>query len=314
MALFFQNQIMPNGKRLPVIGFTGQNEPNNGEDLITHYNTIIANVKNVILPGGGTYIVVGPVPDAVNNLTGGWANFTQNVSGMDVLQWDNFPPNNGSGDFPMSYLQAPQSQGGIADWFSDGLLHSVAPSVAYQPQAYAPSGNLSTNGHEAALADYRCAMWDALQHIQCANCSPVQAWNMKWDSALQANWGFLLNPGPNTDNQISPAGYANGQMIRTITGPRWNVTQNAAGLLHMAVTPSAGHFGLMIVVAGQGAQNNKTVALSHWPVNGTGNATANVWQMTSSTTADGAPSTIAVNAGVTSALNFPDPSITIIYI
>lgn len=312
LALFFQNQIMPNGNRLPVIGFTGQNEPDNGQDISGYYNQIVTNVKNVTLPGGGTYIVVGPVPDSVNNLNGGWSGFSGSTSGMDVFQWDNFPAPNGSNDYPMSYLQAPQSQGGISDWFSDGLLHSVAPNVAYQPQAYAPSGNLSTSGTYAALADYRSAVWDALQHIQSANCSPVSAYNMKWSSALQSNWGFLLSPGPSTDNQISPAGYFNGKGVRTITGPRWNVPTNAAGLLHMAVIPSAGHFGLMIVVAGQGAQNNKTVALSHWPVNGTGNGTANTWQMTSATTGDGTSGTVAVTNGITAAMSFPDPSITII--
>jgi hypothetical protein len=73
----------------------------------------------------------------------------------------------------------------------------------------------------------------------------------------------------------------------------------------------------MIVNPGKGAQNSKTVALSNWPINATGNATANVWQMTSAVQApgqDGTRTTINVTAGVTAPMNFPDPSVTIIWI
>jgi hypothetical protein len=307
---------MPNGKRCPVIGFTGQNEPDGGQDLIGYYNQIVSNVTNVALPGGGTYIVVGPVSDSVFLGTGNWTTFSQGVSGMGVFQWDNFVPNQ-NGDYPMSYLQTPQSQGGVSDWFSDGILHQVAPNVAYQPLAYAPVGNLSIAGTESALADYRSAMWDALQHIQSANCSPVQAWNMKWDSALQANWGFLLNPGPAGANQISPAGYYNGRAVRTTTGPRWNVPTNSPNLFCIACNPSASDLTLKLVVAGQGAQSGR-IAFSHWPVNATGNGTLNIWQMTSSSTADGTRTTLNVGSnagqapGVSAVVNLPDPSITII--
>lgn len=320
LAVFFQNQVMPNGCRCPVIGFTGQNEPSAGQDIAGYYNQIVSNVKNVTLPSGGTYMVSGPVPDSVFLGTGNWATFSQSVPGMDVFQWDNFPPANSSNAFPMSYLQTPQSQGGISDWYSNGLLTQVSNNVSYQPQAYAPVGNLGTTGNYSEQADYHSAMWDAIQRILTANASPVQAWWMKWDSALQANWGYLLNPGPAGANQISPAGYANGKLISTITGPRWNVPTNSANLLTMAVTPANGSFGLMIVNAGQGPQASKQVALAHWPVNSTGTATANVWQMTNAATGSGGAadqgttSTVAVTAGLTAAMNFPDPSITIIYI
>ena len=82
--------------------------------------------------------------------------------------------------------------------------------------------------------------------------------------------------------------------------------------------------GVMIINDGHGAQNGKTVAFSHWPVNVGGNATANVWQMTSvvqGNGVDGVTTSIPVVNGVTttngswpSGLNFPDPSVTIISI
>ena len=324
MAVYFQNQIMPNGKRLPVIGFTGQNEPRGGDDLVGFYNQIVANCKNVTLPGGGTYIVAGPVSDNVFLGTGNWTTFTQSVSGMDVFQWDNFFESDSypAGGTPMSRLQTPQSQGGVADYFSDGILSVVSPSVAYQPIAYAPGGNmdsdLTSGPGDPAMRDFRGAMWDAICHIRSANSSPAQAWNQKWDSALQANAGFLLGDYNNGDtNQISPAGYYNGRAIRTTTGPRWNVPTNSAGLLCIACNPTASDLTLKLVCAGQGAQSGR-IAFSHWPVNGTGNGTLNMWQLTSSTTADGTRTVINVgsNAGqapsVSDVVNLPDPSVTII--
>jgi len=306
MALFFQNQTMPNGKRLPVIGFCGQNEPANTDDSAGYYNQIIANCKNVSLPGGGTYIVIGPVSDFAGNVNGGWSGFSSAVPGMDVFQWDNFFEGSPTpGGVPMSQLQTT-----FADYFAGGI-RTAATQVAYQPSAYYPAGNMDSSVQDIAQGDYRGAVWDAIQKITSANSSPVTCYWGKWDSALQGPAGFLSDVA---GNPITPAGYANGQQIRTVTGSRWNVPTNAANLLTMACTPSTGHFGLMIVNAGQGAQNGKTVALSHWPVNSSGNSTANVWQMTSATTQDGTRTTIPVNAGVTSSLNFPDPSITIISI
>ena len=318
LALFFQNQIMPNGKRLPVIGFTGQNEPSAGDpapwnDPNGFYNQIVANCKNVTLPGGGAYIVAGPVPAAVFPDWTSWAGFTAAVAGIDIFTWDNFFEGSPTpGGVPMSRLQTPQSQGGVSDYFSDGLLRQVSPNVTYQPSlAYMPAGNMDSAVADIAMGDYRGAVWDALQHIQCANCSPVFAYNEKWDSALQGPAGFLLDTEPAVGNPITPAGYYNGRAVRTTTGPRWNVPTNAIGFFCIACNPSASDLTMKIVNAGQGSRSG-TIAFSHWPINSTGNGTLNMWQMTSSSTADGNRSTITVTAGVSQTVTLPDPSITII--
>jgi hypothetical protein len=128
-----------------------------------------------------------------------------------------------------------------------------------------------------------------------------------WDSFLQGTSGLI-----DENMNITPKGYLMAKGVRNVVGQRWAVTTNSAGLLVCTTTPSAGHMTMMVVNAGQGAQNSKTVAFSHWPINSTGNGTANTWQMTSSSTGDGTTGTVAVTSGVTAAMNFPDPSITII--
>jgi hypothetical protein len=89
------------------------------------------------------------------------------------------------------------------------------------------------------------------------------------------------------------------------------------GFSTVAVSPSSGHCSLLVTNIGGGAQNSKTVALSHWPVNSSGNATATVWQLGTQSQGYTAndPATVTsvqVNAGVTAPMNFPDPSVTII--
>jgi hypothetical protein len=76
---------------------------------------------------------------------------------------------------------------------------------------------------------------------------------------------------------------------------------------------------LLVYNVGNGSKSGP-VALSHWPVNTTGVATATVWQMTTAQNGpgkDGTSSTVSVGGttpGVTASMNFPDPSITIISI
>ena len=314
LAVYFQNQIMPNGKRCPVIGFTGANENFGGADPSTYYNAMVANVKNVPLPGGGTYKVLAAVADWWNDVPGGMNGFSQNTPGIDIFQNDNFFTGSATpGGVPMSQLQTT-----FAAAMSVDILN-LANTVTYQPStAYGVAGNMDSSVRDAAMGDYRGAIWDALQKIGAANNSPVAAYIMKWDSALQSTAGFLFDDQTLTSpNNILPTGYYNGRGVRTATGPRWNVTSNSGGLLCMATSPSSGDLTLKIVVAGQGAQSGR-IAFSHWPLNATGNGTLNMWQMTSSSTADGTRTTLNVGSnagqspGISAIVNLPDPSITII--
>jgi hypothetical protein len=112
---------------------------------------------------------------------------------------------------------------------------------------------------------------------------------------------------------LMTGGHLISQGIRTIYGPRWNVRTNAAHLLACAVTPSSGRLGLMIVNNGKGAQGGKAIALSHWPVNSSGNGTVDMWQM-SHAVQMGSSRALAVKAGITATIDLPDPSVTIISI
>lgn len=298
LATYLNNATMPNGKKLPVIGFECQNEPDGRipqAQLTPYYNAMVTAVRAV----NPNFLVFGP--------TGSFAGaampaFQQAVSRLDVIDYHSFLGGySGAAGPGQSAYQASKGTQDIQD--AVGLSASL-------PQAYfAGAYNIDWNAAAAEQANYIGAVYAAAYLLQSLNGSPVPFWAALWDAYDDGTSGIIQDP----NMAIAPAGAFLGQAVRTVFGARYTVTVNSAGLLACACEPAAGHFGLMIVNAGQGAQNGQKIALSHWPVNQNGNGSANVWQLTSSN-GNGATSTVAVTAGVTATMNFPDPSITIIYI
>jgi hypothetical protein len=309
LARFLNDAKMPNGMRLPVIGFTGHNEPDGYgvETTATYYNAMISKVK----AANRNYLIFGPHTTYAGALM---PQFMQLVPDIDVVAWDMFP-----GGF--STTTGPGSQlwlGRYADRPADDIKTMVS-RLSYRPQALMSNYNVDWNCASDDQHTYVGAIWSAYVTVQSINASPLPFWGTIWDAYGDGTCGFVPDP----DNWatrgkpmvLTPFAYLMSQAVRKIHGPRWHVPVNEARLLICACTPSSGHCSLMIVNAGRGAQRNKTVALSHWPVNATGNGRASVWQLTNAVTRagqDGTKSTIAVTAGVTAPLNFPDPSVTII--
>jgi hypothetical protein len=167
--------------------------------------------------------------------------------------------------------------------------------------------NIDWNCQAKSQGNYIGAVYNAVMLMQVLNGSPVPFWAGIWDTFGDGTCGITQGTTP----YIMPGGYLVAKGVRTIYGTRWRVPINTPRFYTCAVTPSPGQFGLMLVNAGNGLQLNKTVALSHWPVNSTGNGTVEVWQLSRSVP-NGSTSMVEVTAGVTAALNFPDPSVTII--
>jgi hypothetical protein len=186
----------------------------------------------------------------------------------------------------------------------NGIVSALKPG----PQAiFVGEYNIDWNCRDPNQHKYIGAVFDAVMLMQVLNASPLPFWAGIWDAFGDGTCGII----DHSSFDIYPGGQFISRGVRTIYGPRWNVRTNAAGLLVCAVTPSPGRLGLMIVNIGKGAQSGKTVALSHWPVNSSGNGTATIWQLSHSAQM-GSTKALEVKAGITAAIEFPDPSITII--
>lgn len=315
IAAYLDNYTMPNGKKFPLIGFMGHDEPDaKDEQLVAdYYNAAIPRMKAV----NPNLVMIGP------NLSWiGWYDFPSRVPGLDVFSWDYY-----RGGYPKT-----------TDPGVDGTLFTDARSKEVENIAASAATNLPrpmvatmVGGYDI---DFNCqspsqntdvgAVFCARSMIQIANNMNVPSWGSVWDaygdgtcglitSPDQAGWGFF---GVDDTMKITPKGYMIGAAVRTVYGPRWAVPTNGAGLYTLAVTPAAGAASILIVNAGNGAQVGQSVAFSSWPVNDTGNGTASVWQMSGSAGAapgqDGTRFSVDVTAGVTAPIDFPDPSVTII--
>jgi hypothetical protein len=293
LARHLDNAIMPNGRKFPIIGFESQNESSIPVAIrMPYYNAMVRAVKAV----NPNLLVCGPVGDFA---TAWMPDFQRQASQLDVYDYHVY-----IGAYP-DILDPPYAtMRGTED--IDGVVGVLTPG----PQAiFVGEYNIDWNCQDPNQHKHIGAVYDAVMLMQVLNRSPLPVWASIWDAFGDGTCGII----DHSSNDIYPGGHFISQGVRTIHGPRWNVHRNAAGLLACAVTPSPGRLGLMIVNNGKGAQSGKTIALSHWPVNPSGNGTANIWQLSRSVPL-GSTRALPVKAGITAAIDFPDPSITIISI
>jgi hypothetical protein len=293
LARHLDNAIMPNGQKFPFIGFESQNESTVPLPIrMPYYNAMVKAVKSV----NPNLLVCGPVGDFA---TAWMPAFQQQASQLDVYDYHVY-----IGAYPHILDPPYGTTRGTED------MNGIAGVLAQGPQAiFLSEYNIDWDCKEPHQRKYTGAVFNAVMLMQALDASPLPFWAGIWDAFGDGTCGIIDDPS----YAVFPAGALISQGVRTIHGPRWNVPTNSAGLLACAVTPSPGAVGLMIVNNGKGAQRAKTVALSHWPVNSSGNGTARIWQMSPSAQR-GSTSTLAVRGGLMAAIDFPDPSITIISI
>lgn len=303
LAAYMNDINMPNGRKFPCIGFVGHNEPDFNYDIattISYYQALVPAIKNV----NSNYLVMGPQGswwDAVAIDT-----FMQQVSGLDGIVFDDFPEGNGAAQGSGLWTDP-----NFSTAFGGAVLDAL-PLLQYTPKFLMQAGNVDSAVADPDMAQYFGAIWCAKQALDCVNASPYPMQVGIWDSFYQGPAGMIDGPSV----QLTPKAYVWANGVRRIFGPRWQVTTNSAGLLHCATTPGPSSFSLMLLNAGNGDQNGKQVALAHWPINATGNGTANYVQITSATVTGQPPTpqTVTVTKGLTAPMNFPDPSVTFMWI
>lgn len=307
LATYLNNAVMPNGKKFPIIGFESQNEPDGHIDvssLLSYYNAMCTAVRAV----NPNFLCCGPTV-----ASGGYFGntFQAGANRLDVYDWHLYiggysgnatdPPGSTPGITPNPPYATTRGPGDM-----QGVVNNT--NIANVSAFFLGELNIDWNCADPDQQTYRGALYLARILLDELNVCPRPFWSAVWDAFRDGTCG-VVQPG----GGICPTGYLLGAGVRTIYGPRWNVPSNNSGLLTCAVSQTGGHFGLMVVNPGFGGKSGQ-VALSHWPVNSTGNGTANVWQINSGTQGDGARATVQVTAGVTTSINFPDPSVTIISI
>lgn len=151
-----------------------------------------------------------------------------------------------------------------------------------------------------------------------ASANQNQAWAGIWD--LYADGGAAYEM---IDLQMNvwPQYYALQQLIAHAPGTMVSSSSGFGGVTCWA-TVNGGKFFVALVNSNSSPATGQ-VALSHWPVNGTGNGTVNVWTYPTNVGADytqrgspntpGTMSTVGVTAGVTANITIPALSAVFLY-
>jgi hypothetical protein len=302
LARYLKAAKMPNGRAFPLLGFESHNEPDDPKDypinrLAPFYNALWSAVKGV----DPTLWCSGPVSAWAAHLMPEWL---QAVSGCDLYNYHvyqgGYDPDPTKKTLPVPRWNTTKGQadiGAIA-----GLDLSKCKAI------FCGEYNVDWNCQDPAQRTYEGAMWAATYLVQCLNGAPLPFLAAIWDAFGDGTCGCITDPACG----IAPVGSLIGAGVRSIYGPRYQVTVNRNGLLVAATMPGATRASAIIVNGGKGEQTGQ-VALSRWPVNTSGNALANVWQLTANSQGDGAHSFSLASGGLMT-LKVPDPSITILSI
>lgn len=136
--------------------------------------------------------------------------------------------------------------------------------------------------------------------------------------ATSAIW--QLDPSDGIFNVIDPSGNIRpvGSFLskagQVMAGSMVTCTDPSATLnLYTLATVNGSHFALMLInYSTTTAVTTGQIGLSQWPLNATGTASINRWQISPSAT-NGALTALSVTAGLTSAITLPALSVTILY-
>lgn len=315
LYLYLSTAIMSNGKPLPLLGMTGQNEPDGGQPTpvideqttANYYNAAITACR-AVNPNVQFY---GPMAAFLR-----WFDFATLTSNrLTGFMWDAFTT--GSNPAPTDTTLVGTTE--FSQNFHDASVNTTDSNLqAYMIGGYSISFNGLPPPQTSADSSYPMALATAKWAIDALNNSRLPVYMCKWTHCADTinDFAGTLDVIDGSGN-ICPAGWFTAQAVRKIFGARWQVLTAPTGFYTLAVSPSYGHNTLLCVNYGGGTQNGKTVAFSHWQGNPTGNGTANVWQLgtqsqTYTATDPASTSTLTFTSGLSAPMNFPDPSVTII--
>lgn len=145
------------------------------------------------------------------------------------------------------------------------------------------------------------ALFAASNLFKCAAGINRPLWGGIWEWANDTTYGIIQG-----NTTIAPVGYYLSHATQKMPGKMISTTLNGTNAPNMNgwSTSGSGTFGVTLINWDTVAHAGQ-VALSHWPVNTTGNGTATVWTQSGTTPAGGTTTQATVTAGLTSSISVP---------
>lgn len=315
IATYFNNH-----PTCPVYGFEIGNEDDNGSGQIPGFYVSYFNAgAQAIKAVNSNYKVFGPVFSFAGSLQ---SFASQCASNCDHLDYHAYAY--GPGDD----LQTRRSQTAILGYnllnnlgndFSAWRNGGGSASAEIFIGEYNQNNTFGTGGQNIYMQNGTGAVFSAKSIVSGLNASNQFTMGGVWSIFQDSDYGQIggqdnVNSGTFTP---CPSGFMLSRAGKTMFGARAAVAvgSGAGGTLTtLAVKggPTASAFGLLIANSSTSNSASGQIALSHWPVNSSGNATINRFEV-GDNNPQGSTTTLSVSAGLVAATTIPPVSVVILY-
>ena len=158
------------------------------------------------------------------------------------------------------------------------------------------------------------AVYNILALYSAFNADPLTTHGSMWDWLGDGYYGIVIDPTNNLGNypaySVVPVGYAL-KNCRQYMGGKVVSTTKPSGNIAVLATANGANVSTLIINYDTSTTFTGPIALSHWPVNSSGNGTVSVHTV-SPASLTGTTSTLTVSSGLTASITIPAMSVTVI--
>lgn len=200
---------------------------------------------------------------------------------------------------------------------ASGLRSSVSGTAGRSVPASVGEYNMTGNPPGIARQlDDRGAVFNILAMHTAFTNDPLTQFGAIWDWFGDGYYGYIIDPGNNPGNYpaftVRPVGYAMKTCRQYVHGSQVATSVPGAGSRFKALaTVNGTSFGVLLINYATTSTQSGQIALSHWPVNTTGNATIQRIEI-SSNNLTAVPASVTVTGGLVQSLSLPAMSVTVL--
>jgi len=200
---------------------------------------------------------------------------------------------------------------------ASGLKNTLATTSCASTWRSLAAYNLGSTGTDNRMAQGTIGTVYAFMVLYSTwIADPLTRYGGIWDWFGDGTFGLVIDPLNNPLSlpaySVTPTGYALRYARQYMEGQQASCSTVGAGSDVKVIATSKGtSFGVLLINRNVNASSSGRIALSHWPLNATGNATIHRFEI-SPANLTGAPSTLTVTAGLVQSLSLPGRSVTIL--
>ena len=234
------------------------------------------------------------------------------ISRCDRFHWHNYQAGPDKGSWPMSTAFDKFANRDVGD-ARTGIRNGGRGNTPQGCGEYNMDGNPDGQPLQYQIAG---AIYNNLAMWGCITSDPFFTHGLLWQAFADDGYGQIVDHVMATNKGLTylsmvPAGHAFAICRRFLPGNIVNIANQPGGNLAVMATVNNAKFGVWLINYDEFSSVQGTVALSHWPVNSTGNGTIQRWEVSPAHLA-AFQSSVGVSNGVTQSITLPAKSVTVL--